>query len=234
MSALTQPIATFFTSSIGRKTLVALTGLVLVLFVLGHMIGNLLVFAGPDAINAYGEFLREVGHGMGLWVARIGLLAAVGIHIWLTIQLTRENNAARERYGFPATLQAPRSSLIMIWSGITILAFIIYHLMHFTLRVGNDYSTYFATLDGKQVHDVYRMVIAGFSWWPASLFYIIAMGLLCSHLSHGVGSMFQTIGWNTEKTRPWFRCLSLGYAALIFIGNCSIPLAVLLGLIKFK
>jgi succinate dehydrogenase / fumarate reductase cytochrome b subunit len=229
MSASIQPLINFFTSSIGRKVLVALTGLVLVLFVLGHMIGNLLIFAGRDAINAYGEFLKTVGHGMGLWVARIGLLTAVAIHIVLTIQLTAENRTARSRYGHPATIQAPRSSLIMIWSGITILAFIIYHLMHFTLRVGNDYGTYMANLDGKEVHDVYRMVIAGFSWVPASLFYIVAMGLLCSHLSHGVGSMFQTIGWSTERTRPWFRLLALGYAALIFVGNCSIPLAVMMG-----
>jgi len=231
MSASTRPLINFFTSSIGRKVLVALTGLVLVLFVLGHMVGNLLIFAGKDAINAYGEFLREVGHGMGLWVARISLLAAVGIHIVLTIQLTAENRAARSRYGYPATIQAPRSSLIMIWSGLTVLAFVIYHIMHFTLHVGNNYSTYMATVDGKQVHDVYKMVIAGFSWVPASVFYIVAMGLLCSHLSHGVGSMFQTIGWSTERTRPWFRGLALAFATLIFVGNCSIPLAVMMGFV---
>lgn len=233
MSASNRPLASFLTSSIGRKTLVALTGLVLVLFVLGHMIGNLLIFVGKDAINEYGEFLKTVGHGGAIWVARIGLLVAVVIHIVVTIQLTRENKAARiSRYGYPATIQAPRSSLIMIWSGLTVLAFIIYHLMHFTFHVANNYGTYVAKVDGKQVHDVYQMVIAGFSWAPASIFYIIAMGLLCSHLSHGVGSMFQTIGWSTEKTRPWFRKLSLAYAALIFIGNCSIPLAVMMGYFK--
>jgi succinate dehydrogenase cytochrome b subunit len=230
MSALTRPLTSFLTSSIGRKILVALTGLVLVVFVLGHMIGNLLIFVGRDAINEYGEFLRTVGHGGAIWIARFGLLAAVLIHIVATIQLTRENRAARiSRYGHPATIQAKKSSLIMIWTGLFILAFIIYHLMHFTFHVANDYGSYTAKLEGKEVHDVYRMVIAGFSWLPASLFYIVAMALLCSHLSHGVSSMFQTLGLSTERTRPWFERLAYAYAGLIFVGNCSIPLAVLLG-----
>ncbi len=230
MSALTQPVTHFLTSSIGRKIIVALTGLVLVLFVLGHMIGNLLIFVGQDAINEYGQFLRTVGHGGGIWVARFGLLAAVLIHIFFTIELTRENRASRiSRYGRPATIQAPKSSLIMIWSGLFVLAFIIYHLMHFTFHVANDYGSYTAKIDGKEVHDVYSMVIAGFSWIPASVFYIVAMAFLCNHLSHGVESMFQTLGWSTEKTRPWYRRLSLGYAGLIFFGNCSIPVAVMLG-----
>ena len=233
MRALSSSVFVFIRSSIGKKLLVALTGAALVVFVLGHMIGNLLIFVGPDAINEYGHMLQTLGHGGLIWIARAGLLAAVAVHIVITIQLTKQNRAARkQRYGFEKTQVASRSSRLMIFSGLTLLAFIIYHIMHFTLHIGNDYGSYMTSVYGKTVHDVYRMVIAGFSWWPASLFYIIAMACLCSHLSHGVSSMFQTLGLTTQRTWPLFKGFGLAYAALIFIGNCSIPLAVMLGLVK--
>ncbi len=233
MSALFKPLSAFLASSIGKKILVALTGAALVVFVLGHLIGNLLVFAGPDAINEYGHFLQTMAHGMGVWVARIGLLVCVLVHIVLTIKLTKENREAREdRYGYKHTIQASKSSRFMIFSGLTLLAFIVYHLMHFTLKVGNNYSSLTTTLHGETVHDVYRMVVHGFSWWPASVFYIFAMAMLCSHLSHGVSSMFQTLGLATAKTWPLFEKLGIAYALVIFIGNSSIPLAVLLGFVK--
>jgi succinate dehydrogenase / fumarate reductase cytochrome b subunit len=233
MSAITQTASLTLGSSIGKKILVALTGAVLVVFVLGHLVGNLLIFAGPDAINEYGHFLQTVGHGMGVWVARIGLLACAVIHVVLTIQLTKENRAARtERYGRPKTIQATTSSLIMIFTGLMLLAFIIYHLMHFTFHVPNDYGTYTTSLHGETVHDVYRMMIAGFSWWPASLFYLISMALLCSHLSHGVSSMFQTLGLATARTWPFFRTFGRLYAAVIFLGNALIILAVQLHWVK--
>lgn len=233
MSALLKSFTSFLGSSIGKKLLVALTGAVLVIFLLGHMIGNLLIYAGPNAINEYGHFLHTMLHGAGVWIARAGLLVCAVVHVVLTIQLTRENRAAREqRYGYNATIKATKSSRIMIISGLTLLAFIIYHLLHFTVHAGNDYGTYMTTLHGEIVHDVYRMVVAGFSWLPASAFYIIAMGLLCSHLSHGVSSMFQTLGLATERTRPLLKKLGNAYAALIFVGNCSIPLAVMLHIVK--
>lgn len=233
MSAFFKPLSAFLASSIGKKILVALTGAALVVFVLGHLIGNLLVFAGPDAINEYGHFLQTAGHGALVWVARIGLLVCVIVHVVLTIKLTKENRAAREdRYGYTHTIQATKSSRFMIFSGLTLLAFIVYHIMHFTLHVGNNYSSLTTSLHGESVHDVYRMVIHGFSWWPASIFYVFAMGMLCSHLSHGVSSMFQTLGLATAKTWPLFQKLGVAYAAVIFIGNSSIPLAVLLGFVK--
>jgi succinate dehydrogenase / fumarate reductase cytochrome b subunit len=227
MSALSQTVSLTLGSSIGKKILVALTGAVLVIYVLGHLIGNLLIFAGPDVINEYGHFLHTVGHGMGIWVARIGLLICTVVHVVLTIQLTKENRAARaDRYGHPATIQATKSSLIMIFTGLTLLAFIIYHLLHFTVRAGNDYDTYTTSLHGETVHDVYRMVIAGFSWWPASAFYLIAMGMLCSHLSHGFSSMFQTLGLASARTWPFIQTSGRLFAALIFLGNALIVLAV--------
>ena len=233
MSSLFPSFFSFLGSSLGKKILVALTGMVLVVFVLGHMIGNLLVYAGPDAINEYGHTLQTLLHGAGIWIARIGLLVCVVVHIVLTIQVTRENRAARaDRYAVHKTTRTTSAARIMIFSGLTLLAFIIYHLLHFTVRVGNDYATYTTSLHGETVHDVYRMVIAGFSWWPASLFYIIAMCLLWSHLSHGVQSMFQTVGVSNERTIPVFKIVAQVFAFVILIGNCSIPISVMLGWVK--
>ena len=226
MSAVLDTLTRFYASSIGKKILVALTGLALVLFVFGHMAGNLLIYAGPDAINAYGHKLKSMGPV--LWLVRLGLLAIVVVHIVATIQLTKQNRAARPGgYGMVKTQVASKASRIMIWSGLTVLAFIIYHLLHFTVHAGNEYSTYKTMLDGHEVHDVYKMVVDGFSWWPASIFYIIATVLLCNHLSHGVSSLFQTLGLATNQTWPIFQKLGLAYAAVILVGNCSIPIAIL-------
>lgn len=227
MSAVFDSLSRFYASSIGKKILVALTGLALFGFVIGHMIGNLLIFVGRDAINEYGHLLQTALHGGGVWIARIGLLVAVVIHIVATISLTRANRAARlTEYGQHKAQVSSKSSRIMIWSGLTILAFIVYHLLHFTIHAGNDYGTYKTTLEGHTVHDVYRMVIAGFSWFPAVAFYIIAMLLLTSHLSHGFSSLFQTLGVATDKTEPLFKKLGYAFAGLILIGNCSIPIAI--------
>jgi succinate dehydrogenase / fumarate reductase, cytochrome b subunit len=218
----------FLRSSIGKKILVALTGGILVIFVLGHMIGNLLVFAGPEAINEYGHMLQSSLHGAGVWIARVVIFGSIALHVLLTIQLTSANRAARsEAYGFQATQVATKSSRTMILSGLTILAFFVYHILHYTARVANDYNTYHYTLaSGEQVHDVHRMLIAGFSWAPASIFYLIAMGMLCSHLSHGVSSLFQTLGLSTERTAPLWKKLGWAYALLIFAGNAAIVLSI--------
>ena len=227
MSAVFDSLSRFYASSIGKKILVALTGLALIGFVLGHMIGNLLIFVGKDAINEYGHMLQTALHGGGVWIARIGLLAAVVIHIVATISLTRANRAARQTaYGRHKAQVSSKSSRTMIWSGLTILAFIVYHLLHFTVRAGNDYATYKTTLHGETVHDVYRMVIAGFSWAPAVIFYIIAMLLLTSHLSHGFSSLFQTLGISTDKSEPVFKKAGYAFAGLIFAGNAAIVLSI--------
>ena len=210
-------------SSIGRKLIVALTGLVLVLFLAGHLAGNLLVFVGADAFNEYAEFLKHSLHGTGIWIARLGLLAAVALHIAATVSLTAENKAARTAYAKEANIQSSASGRIMIWSGITILVFVIYHLMHFTMHLGNTYSSY---RDELGRHDAWKMVIDGFSVWYISVFYIIAMTLLCSHLSHGVQAMFQTLGLRSKKSAPLVTVISKGYAILIWLGFISIPIAI--------
>ena len=233
MNALSRSLCSYWSSSIGKKLIVALTGLALVLFLAGHLTGNLLVFVGREAFNDYAELLHDALHGAGVWIARIGLLTAVTLHIVATIQLTRENKAARTPYAFDATVQASKSSRIMIWSGLTILAFIIYHLLHFTVHAGNTYGSYIdpdhLAKTGLARPDAWKMVIDGFSVWYVVAFYVIAMTLLCSHLSHGVASMFQTLGLRSKKSRCTIALISKGYALLIWFGFISIPLAIQIG-----
>ena len=229
MSAPSCSLCAFVKSSIGRKIIVAVTGLALVLFLAGHLTGNLLIFAGRDAFNDYAQFLNEVFHGAGVWIARVGLLACFTAHLWFTILLTKENKSARKKYSHQATVQAPKSSLIMIWSGLTILAFIIFHLLHFTVKAGTDYASLMQVMpDGSERHDAWKMVIVGFSNPFVVIFYVIAMTLLCSHLSHGVASIFQTLGLRTKKTAGPITLLSKAYAVVIYLGFISIPLAILL------
>jgi len=219
MSASTCSLCAFAKSSIGRKLIVALTGLALVLFLAGHLSGNLLIFAGRDAFNEYAHFLHTFLHGMGVWIARIGLLACFALHLIFTVLLTKENKAARTAYAREATVQAPKSSLIMIWSGLTILAFVVYHILHFTVRIDSELAEL-----GK--NDPREMVILGFQDSIVVLFYIIAMTLLCSHLSHGVASIFQTLGLRTKKTASAIKFVSQAYAVIIYVGFLSIPIAI--------
>jgi succinate dehydrogenase / fumarate reductase cytochrome b subunit len=161
------------------------------------------------------------------------MLVMIAAHIAATVALTRQNRAARQAYERKATLQASKSSRTMILSGLTILAFVIYHMLHFTARVGNEYNSlarYKTTIPGveKEVHNAWLMVIDGFNWWPASVFYVIAMTLLCSHLMHGVGSIFQTLGFRSQKAAGLIKLISVGYSLFIWVGFVSIPVAILI------
>lgn len=230
MNALTRCLAAYWNSSIGKKLVVALTGLFLLLFLLGHLVGNLVVFMGPEPFNAYAYFLHHMGHGAGIWAFRIIMLAMLGAHIIATIQLTRQNKAARQSYECQATIQASTSSRYMILTGLTILAFFIYHILHFTVRAGNEYDNpalYTYLLDGKEVHNAWKMVIDGFSVWYVSAFYILSMTLLASHLVHGFQSVFQTLGLRSKKSAATLQQLSLAYSGFIWIGFVSIPVAIL-------
>lgn len=230
MNALTRSAVAYWQSSIGKKLIVAVTGLAMVLFLAGHLTGNLLIYAGKEAFDEYAKFLHEAGHGALIWVARIGLIVVLVLHVWATILLTRENRAARkEEYAYKATIQASKSSRIMIWSGLTVLAFIVFHILHFTVRTNSH-------LAEIAKESPYEMVIAGFSGGFLQvlvvLFYVIAMTLLCSHISHGIASMFQTLGFRSKKAAGLIQSISLGYAAVIWIGFVSIPVAILLGFVK--
>lgn len=234
MNAVTRCLETYWSSSIGKKLVVALTGIVLVLFLAGHLIGNLVVFMGPEPFNQYAYFLHHMLHGMGIWLFRAVMIVMLAAHVIATVALTRQNRAARKAYECQTTIQASKSSRVMILSGLTILAFVVYHMLHFTVRVGNEYNTldrYKTTIHGVEgeVHNAWLMVIDGFSGvsvWYVTAFYVLAMTLLCSHLMHGVGSIFQTLGLRSKKTETAIKQLSIGYAAFIWLGFISIPLAI--------
>lgn len=202
----------------------ALSGLVLAGFVLGHMSGNLLMFKGPAAINAYAEWLH---HNPGLiWGSRVVLIVSTIAHIWTGVLLTLENRAARA--GGPAvdaTRRATLSSRTMPYSGVVILTFLVFHLLHFTFRqvaLGNQ----------EFGENVYAMVVAGFSHPAVALFYIVSMILLCLHLSHGISSVFQTLGLRNERWRGRLDVVAVAYGWVIAAGFISIPLAVLIGCLK--
>lgn len=225
MNSLTR----FCTSSIGRKWIVAVTGLVLFGFVVGHMIGNLQIFLGPEAINRYGAFLQ--GLGELLWAVRFGLLAMLVLHIVFTIKLRVENRAARPAsYAVTEYRAATRPARWMLLSGIMVLCFIIYHLLHFTVQSID--SSYLTLHDAKGRHDVYRMMILGFSNKAASAFYLVGVGLLAMHLNHGIQSMFQTLGLSSGKVGPLWQKGGQAFSWLILLGYACIPIAVLTGVVK--
>lgn len=229
MISILGSLGNFWNSSIGKKWIVAITGAMLCIFVLGHMVGNLLVFVGRETLNDYAYLLKHSLHGAGVWIARFGLLGAVGLHIVATIQLTMANRAAREsRYARPQkALRSSGASRWMIVSGSIILAFIGIHLAHFTLPLGQESREWM--FEGK--HDVYRMVIEGFRNPLMVIIYIVSIGMLCWHLSHGVASIFQTLGLSTPKTAPMFKLVGLAYAGIVMLGNTIMPLSILFGLV---
>lgn len=209
----------------------AITGAILTLFVLVHMLGNLQLFLGPNVINEYAHKIQHLPYGL-LWINRIILLAATAIHVWMAILLTKENNAARPKnYEVKRTVQATLASKTMGVSGSIILLFIVFHILHFTTRsIYPEFKSeaYHTMLNGEQVYNVYKMLVDGFSIVWVSLFYILSMGLLCLHLSHGVSSMFQSLGLRNKKWRPSFKIFANLYAWIVFLGFISIPVAVLL------
>jgi succinate dehydrogenase / fumarate reductase cytochrome b subunit len=220
-----------FGSSLGKKYIMALSGLLLFLFVVAHLVGNLQIFLGPEAINRYGHFLQT--NPELIWPARIGLLLMVGLHIWAAIKLTIENRAARPvPYAQYEVVVATYASRTMFMSGLITLAFIIYHLLHFTVQVqqinltGQNFVEFH---DPQQRHDIFRMMVIGFSNIGVSTFYLLGVGLLCLHLSHGVSSMFQSLGWKNQRYGSFLDKLARIGALLIFLGYASIPVAILLG-----
>ncbi len=220
--------ASFFKSSLGSKYLMAVTGLIGYGFVIGHVGGNLLLFAGADAMNTYAETLKNLPFG-GLWVARLVLLAAVLIHVLMAIKLTTANRAARPvAYAKSATRKASLASRFMPQTGMVILAFIIFHLAHYTWRVVAFDGPYYDAL-GRD--DVYKLVVLGFQQPLLSLIYILAMILVGIHLSHGAKSMFQSIGLNHPKYNGLIETAPPLIGWLVALAGISIPLAVLTGII---
>lgn len=217
------------TSTVGTKFLVALTGVILVGFVIGHLLGNLQIYMGPDALNSYAVFLKA-RPGL-LWAARLGLLAALIVHIWGITRLTLRNQEARpDAYAMKKPVASTFSSRTMVVSGVILLLFIIYHLLHFTIGVTNP--DHFHLVDELGRHDVYSMTILGFQQPLIAITYILAMGILGLHLTHGIASTFQTMGWTRPKTAPMIGLIGRILALVIVIGNILMPLSALLGWIQ--
>ena len=220
-----------FTSSIGKKYLMALSGLVLIGFVFVHMAGNLQILLGQEKINAYAHALQSLPLPI-LWGSRLFLLAAVLIHAVTAYQLVKENRRARPNQNYiETTKRAGLASLKMGLTGSILLAFIIFHLLHFTIRtIYPEYSemmTIVGSPDSNEIHDVYSMVLAGFQHTWISVFYVVAMFLLCGHLAHGVSSAFQSLGIRSESWRVKLELAAKAYAWLIFVGFSIVPLLVL-------
>ena len=217
-------------SSLGKKYIMAITGAALFAFVIGHLLGNLQVFGPPELINTYAHFLKS--KPLLLWGARLGLLVMVGLHIASAVTLSAMNRAARpEPYAGKSAYGSTAQSRYMLVSGLVILAFVLYHLAHFTVMLPGvngvgDFSKLTATLEGHNVSDVYAMMVLGFQVWWVVLFYLIAQGLLFAHLGHGLASMFQSLGFRDHVWWPRIECFAKFASIAIFVGYAVIPLGI--------
>lgn len=224
-------ITQIFKSSLGKKYIMAVTGFFLFVFVIAHLAGNLQVFIGRESINRYGDFLQK--NLEILWPARAILILFVLLHIWAATKLSLENQRARPvAYAAFRPLGSTYASRTMLMSGSIIFIFIIYHLLHFTAEVryvnltGQNFKTF---IDPQGRHDIFKMMVVGFNNPMVCAFYIVGIALLCLHLSHGLSSMFQSLGWRSETYRPFLETAGRVLAWLIFLGYISIPLAILSG-----
>jgi succinate dehydrogenase / fumarate reductase cytochrome b subunit len=214
--------ANFYGSTVGKKAVMAVSGLILFLFVVGHLIGNLQIYEGPEKLNNYAKFLRSVP--AALWTVRITLLVMVILHVWSSVQLALLKFDARPTgYVKKKATKSSYASRTMYWSGPIILAFVIYHLLDFTFGTVNP---------NFEEGNVYANVIASFQLIPVSAFYIVGMLLLCMHLYHGLWSMFQSLGYSHPRYTPVLKRSAAVVAILIAAGNISIPLSVLAGLVR--
>jgi succinate dehydrogenase cytochrome b subunit len=230
-------ITNVFKSSLGKKYIMAVSGFVLFLFVLGHLAGNLQIFIGREAINRYGELLQS--NPELLWPVRVILGVLVLLHIWSASALTVENRAARPiGYDVNKPFGSTLASRTMYVGGSIVLLFIVYHLLHFTAQVRyinlthTNFSTFMEPMPGRvpnERHDIFKMMVVGFSNGWVSAIYIIGLAMLCLHLSHGASSMFQSLGWKSEAYRGFLDRAAQVIAVLIFLGYVSIPVAILCG-----
>ena len=222
-------ILRLYNTTVGQKLLMALTGLGLVGFIIAHLSGNFLMFRGAEAMNAYAKLLKD--QGPLLWGARIGLLAMFGFHIHIALRLRKRNSDARKQaYAFEETLQATWMSRNMLLTGLLVLGFIAFHLAHFTLGFVDPTASALKTDSGQ--HDVFGMVVQGFKNPLYTMLYVACMGIVAVHLAHGVSSLFQTLGLHHKAYFKYMKFVGPAFAALIFVGFCSIPAAVIVGIIK--
>jgi succinate dehydrogenase / fumarate reductase cytochrome b subunit len=221
----------FYRSAVGKKWVMAVSGLVMVGFVLFHMIGNLKMYLGAGDLNHYAEFLRHLlvpilPRTVALWLMRVGLMAAVFFHIHAAATLTRMNQRSRpEAYATPRDYVAANfASRTTRWTGSIIALYVVFHLMDLTWGVGK----------GKHFvrGDAYHNLVYSLSKWPIAIVYIVCNIAVAIHLFHGIWSMFQSLGWNNPKFNAWRRSIAAGVSTLIGVGNVLFPIMVLAKVVK--
>jgi succinate dehydrogenase / fumarate reductase, cytochrome b subunit len=223
-----------YSTAVGKKYVMAITGVMLIGFVITHMIGNLKMYLGAEDLNHYGEFLRRIlvpilPHSVFLWILRVSLLGAVALHIHAAYSLTRLNHNARAvKYQSPRDYQVANfASRTMRWTGIIVLLFVFWHLADLTWGTANALGT-----DGTFVRgEAYQNLVRSFNRVPVAVLYIVANIALGTHLFHGVWSLFQSIGWSNPRFNKWRRSLAVGIATVVVVGNVSFPVAVLAGVV---
>jgi succinate dehydrogenase / fumarate reductase cytochrome b subunit len=221
-------------TAVGKKYVMAITGLLMIGFVVAHMVGNLKMYLGEEDLNSYAGFLNRLLYpiapeGAVLWILRAGLLASVLLHIHAAYSLTQLNRHAR-----PVKYQSARdyqvasfASRTMRMTGIVVLLFIVWHLLDFTFGVTNTIGTG----DEFVKKEVYANVVRSFERVPVAVFYILANIALGVHLFHGTWSLFQSMGWNNPRFNEWRRAIAIGVATIVVVGNVSFPVAVLAGIV---
>ena len=219
----------FYRSAIGKKAVMAVTGIILLGFVLVHMLGNLKVYDSSEHMNTYGEYLRTIGepilpHTGFLWILRSVLILAFVLHIHAAFTLTLMNRKARpvSYKGGRSYAAANYAARTMRWSGVIVGAFVLFHLMDLTWGTANpDFVR----------GEPYQNLVASFQRTPVAIVYIVANVLLGIHIFHGAWSLFQSLGWNNPRFNPWRRTFAVAFAAIIVVGNVSFPVAVMLGIV---
>lgn len=222
-------VSAFYRTTVGKKVLVAITGFILLGFVIVHMIGNLKAFQGAEYFDHYAEALRALGapffgHEQALWVFRAVLLLAVGVHAWFGIELWLISRRARPvGYEKEPHLELSGASRVQRWGGVLLAVYVVYHLLHFT--TGNAHPDF---VPGA----VYQNLMVGFESLLAAGAYVVAVAILALHLYHGTWSGLQTLGLNHPKYNPWRRGIAAAIAIVLFVGFASVPVAVQLGVLQ--
>ena len=222
----------FLKSTILSKVVMAVTGIILVLFLLGHTLGNMQIYLGKETFNTYAHFLQSLGEL--LWLIRIVLFISLVLHIITSIRLKLLNLSSKPtKYQVKNYVVAKLTSRTMIWTGLMVLAFLLYHLLHFTIgeidAVNYDHMESYGPNGIFERHDIYSMVFASFSQYAISIPYIVGVILLGFHLNHAIQSAFQTLGVNHPKYTPCIRNWSVGLSVIVVLLLISIPVSIILG-----
>ncbi|MCM2429010.1 succinate dehydrogenase cytochrome b subunit [Streptomyces sp. RKAG337] len=222
------PAATLWRSTVGKKAVMAVTGVAMLLFLVGHMLGNLKIFFGAPEFNAYAAWLRTIGepvlhHGWFLWLMRLGLVAAVVLHGVAAYQLSRRDRAARPAKYAHRRQRASYATRTMRWGGVILALFIVWHLLDLTTLTVNPRG---------QAHHPYENIVADFRNWYADVFYIVAMLALGLHIRHGFWSAAQTLGANNARRDRALKALANALALVLTCGFIAVPVAVMTGVVS--